>query len=195
MTVSRWIRCALLGALPLVAVVGCAKEQEGVTAKTPPPATTMPSDVTAAVSKLPEPDRSFVKGVGSANMAAIRFGQLAQQRGSTDKVRDLASKLVDSNTELADKLRETAREQGVVLPVPPMSTEQQQTYMKLSTLTGPEFDRAYMDSIVGLQDQTLQMFQNEAMNGQTPDLREFANRALPDLNERARMVRREMGLM
>lgn len=198
MFMSRHGGTGLILSLSLAATVtGCAKKQEGMEAMAPvqqvqPPKEVSASEVTQAVQSLPQPDRSFVEQAAGANVSAIRFGQLAMERGSTDGIRELGRNMVDTHSKMSDDLRQSAAAQGITLPLPSMTEDQRGRYEKLAKLQGTEFDRAYLDEIRNMQQQTIASFQEEAMRGQVPAIQKFANESLPVLNDRVRTVQREM---
>jgi putative membrane protein len=180
----------LFGVLGLTA---CAKSQ-------PPPATAakvMPaSRVSELVMTLPQPDRDFVKQVSGAHMAAIRMGQLAMVRGYSPTVRDMGREMVDTHTDLDSQLRrDVLIHNDVELPVAQMTPQQRARYQTLFALRGPAFDQAYLQAVLDTQNETLKAFNQEALDGRDPDIRDLANSTLPTLNDRIRTVRREMSVM
>jgi putative membrane protein len=177
----------------VLGLTACAKSQ-------PPPATAakvMPaSRVSELVMTLPQPDRDFVKQVSGAHMAAIRMGQLAMERGYSAEVRDMGREMVDTHTELDSKLRrDVLIHNDVELPIAKMTDAQSARYQTLAALRGPAFDQGYLQAVLDLQNETLQAFNHEALDGRDPDIRDFANDSLPTLNDRIRTVRREMTVM
>jgi putative membrane protein len=175
-----------LAASALLLAAGCAEE-------TPPPVS--PSEVTQAVQSLPEPDRSFVQQAVGVNMAWIRIGQLAMERGATDGVRRIGRDTVDTHTRLNDRLRAAARQDHIELPYSAMAPSKQALYDKLAQLSGPEFDQAFLDGVRQGQDEIIQTFQSEALSGRVCALSAFADESLPMLNSRVRTVRRTMNQM
>jgi putative membrane protein len=68
---------------------------------------------------------------------------------------------------------EIARRKGI--NVDPSSTvDQQQVASKLTSLTGPEFDRAYTDAMVQAHQSAVQLFEDVSHTGDDPDLKAFA---------------------
>jgi putative membrane protein len=122
------------------------------------------------------------------------MGRLAMERGGSPGVQNLGRELVNTHTELSDHLRDIARnEHNVVLPpMGQLTPTQRAEYDRLSMLSGPDFDRAFLSAILRLQEQTISSFNNEAVNGQDTGIREFANETIPLLNDRVRYVRTEM---
>src|SRR5580765_7037565 len=104
MTVRRRIGCSLLLLCGVLSACGHSEDTVALHYPDRPPTadTMMPSDVSAAVAKLPEPDRGFVRETAGAHMAAIRFGQVAMQKGSTARVRAIGREMADAHTALQD---------------------------------------------------------------------------------------------
>lgn len=195
-------------AIPLaMGMGGCAKTMSAFSSfdvKVPPPSATAAaaaprtvtaSEVTAAIQKLPTPDREFVEQAAGANMSAIRFGQLASERGSTPEVRDFGKQMVDTHTALSDQLRRSAASKGITLPIAQLTSEQLAGYERLSKLSGREFDEAYLRDVKKVQKETIASFQNEALNGQVNELATFANQSLPTLNEHIRTAQAQIRRM
>ena len=122
------VRWAALLALALPA---CGHQEEAVATRPASPPlsgeTIMPSEMTAQVARLPEPDRAFVRQAAGAHMAAIQLGQLATEKGSSERVRAIGREMSDAHTALQEQLREAARREDVVLPMPRMTASQQKT--------------------------------------------------------------------
>jgi putative membrane protein len=185
----------------LALAIGCEKPEEVVaihypSMSSPALARVQPSTVESAIARLPEPDRNFVRQTLGANMAAIRMGQLAMRKGSSSSVRDLGREMLNSHTLLNDHLRETARtEHDIELPVARMTPAQELTYARLSVLSGPAFDHAFLQAVLDQQQRTVDAFRAEANDGRDPRLRAFADDALPLLHDRVHYVKNEIQIL
>jgi putative membrane protein len=183
----------------LLLLSACATKEEQPPPRTPAaerPASRAPtvsaSQMTAAIESLPEPDRDFLKQAAGANLAAIRFGELAANNGTTIEVRSLGREMVDTHTAMSDQLRTSAQTEGITLPMAQMTPRQKRMYDELSALSGREFDEAFERSVMKLQHETIVSFQNEAVHGKLSELAMLANQSLPLLNQRARTVRNQL---
>jgi putative membrane protein len=189
----------------LVLVSACATNEERPAPGTPvaeqqqpqpPPAPTVSaSRMATTIESLPQPDRDFLKQAAGANLAAIRFGELAANNGTTIEVRSLGREMVDTHTAMSDQMRTSARTEGITLPMAQMTPRQQRMYDQLSALAGREFDQAFERAVVKLQEETIASFQNEAVHGKLSELAMLANQSLPLLNQRARTVRNQLHRM
>jgi putative membrane protein len=192
----------------------CAHQQEEVVQARPanaqrqrpslPPVQGVPSPLAAqpevpppqeAVEKLPQPDRDFLRQAVAANATALRFGQLAAHRGASVEVRSLGREMVDTNTGLRDQLRQSANTVGVALPIPAMTPDQTRMYDELATLSGEEFDKAFLRAVIAIQQETIASFENEIRNGKISELGLLANATLPLLKQRHRSVQNQIRRM
>ncbi len=176
---SPYILLALCVGVPLTGGVAFAQKPAG---EIPP------SGVTEAVKTLPPPDQQFVRQASGALMAQIRFGQLAQERAQSPSVRQVGRQIADQGTALSDQMRRNASDVGVTLPIAQLTPLQMQAYSRLSQLSGPAFDQAYMAEVQALQQQTMASFQNESLNGETPELKQYAQQSLPQLRQNAGVI-------
>jgi putative membrane protein len=185
----------MVAAAVSLGAIGCTKPEPSFAIRYPEPSVP-PAGAARVVEVLPEPDRAFVHQAASANLAAIRYGELAMARGDTQRIRDLGRELRDSHTALNEHLRDRVRvEYGIILPMARLTPAQGETYGLMSRLSGMAFDQAFIGAVATLQQETNDSFTREAILGRDPGLRQFANLALPILNERARMVQREHQLL
>jgi len=72
----------------------------------------------------------------------VELGELAQQKGTSDKVKDFGQKMVTHHSKAGDDLKQVAQQQGLNLPEE-MSKQDRATYDWLSKLEGKQFDEAY----------------------------------------------------
>ncbi len=64
-----------------------------------------------------------------------------------------------------------------------MDAKDQAEYIKLQRLSGAAFDREYVKDMVRDHEEDVKEFQKEANNGQNEQIKSFASRTLPVLQE------------
>jgi putative membrane protein len=69
-----------------------------------------------------------------------------------------------------------------------MGPKHRATMNRLEKLSGNAFDRAYMAEMVKDHQKTVALFQREATGGKDPDLRSWASKTVPHLQEHLRMA-------
>jgi putative membrane protein len=137
--------------------------------------------------QLEDADRDFVKMAASSGQAEIQLGKLAAERADSAEVRDFAKRLetdhTRSNLELL-KLLDAQR-----IDVPRDMGPYQETADQSSKLRRVEFDRAYVKQMVKDREEAVARFTTEAKEGHNPELKAYAAKQLPTLQEHLLLAR------
>jgi putative membrane protein len=156
------------------------------------------SDTTGQIGKpgtsISNVDEVFVDNAGRANMAQIGLGKLAVRKGSTEKVRQMGQKMIDDHRKLGDKLQLVASREGLSLPTQ-VTREQQATHDHLSSLSGAEFDKAFIEQLKSDHQEAISLFEDESQHGTDLQLKSFAESTLPSLRHHQQMVTRQSKMM
>jgi len=121
-------------------------------------------------------------------MAEVQLGQLAAKSGSADAVKQFGQRMVDDHGKANDELKQLASSKGITLPSA-LNRKHKQTYNHLSHLTAASFDRAYAADMVKDHETDVKEFEKESANGSDPDIKAWAAKTLPTLQEHLRMAR------
>jgi putative membrane protein len=133
-------------------------------------------------------DQSFVTNASQGGAAEVKLGQLAQDRASNQKVKDFGKQMSEDHSKAGDELQKIAQQKN--LRAPSEMTAQDDALMKrLQGLSGPAFDKAYMSAMVKDHEEDIAEFQKEANSGSDSDVKAFASKTLPTLNEHLRMAK------
>jgi putative membrane protein len=133
---------------------------------------------------IPEPhqtnnqDRLFAILVAAGGMAEVEFGKLAEGRAKSGAVRDFAVRMVQEHTKANDKLMGLAKAADIPLPKE-LDQEHKALRTHLVTLSGAQFDIAYMQTQVQDHQKTIQLLQWQINSGQDNQLQMFASEVLP----------------
>jgi len=115
-------------------------------------------------------DKMFLKDASEGGMAEVQFGQLASQKGNSDKVKEFGQKMVTDHTLLNNELKPFADKMGVPPPAG-LSAKDQAEFDKLNGLSGDEFDKEYVSAMMKDHDKDLKDFRKEAGTAGDPDLK------------------------
>ena len=126
------------------------------------------------------PDASFYKNAAEGGLFEVDAGNLAQQKGNTQAVKDFGSMMVTDHSAANDKLKALAASKNISLPTS-ASVGQMATKAKLDVLSGETFDKSYIKSQVKAHRQTIALFKKEIASGQDADAKAFATSTLPTL--------------
>lgn len=134
-------------------------------------------------------DEKFAMEAAVGGMEEVQLGQLAAQKGASDEVRQFGQKMVDDHSKANQDLMQVASGKGWTLPTA-LDAKHQADVQKLSALTGDAFDRAYVKMMVSDHKKDVGEFQKESARGMDADVKSFATRTLPTLQEHLQMIQR-----
>lgn len=133
-------------------------------------------------------DQTFAKKADQGDLAEVKLAQLAQTKSQDPTVRNFAQRMLQDHSQSNDKLKNVASQNNVNLPAQP-DAKQQNTYNRLSRLSGVAFDRAYAANQVKDHEHDIALFRQEARDGQNPQIKQFAASTLPVLHQHLTLAR------
>ena len=136
---------------------------------------------------VPGPDKTFAEKAAAGGAAEVEGGKMAEQRATSDKVKQFGSRMVQDHSKANDELKQLAAGKGLQLPTAP-DAHSQEMMAKMQKLSGAEFDRAYMDHMVKDHKKDVAAFKQEASAGRDPQIKAFAAKTLPTLQEHLTMA-------
>lgn len=122
--------------------------------------------------------QKFIKNAIEGGIAEIDLGNLAQQKGKSDAVKQYGAMLVRDHGAANDKAKQVASQLGVEPPTGSGVTAKA-TYLKLKVLSGDMFDRSFARSMVSDHQADIKEFQKEAAKNDAAGA--FAKDTLPTL--------------
>ncbi len=135
-----------------------------------------------ALAKAPKSPDEFVQHAIRGDIGEIQLGQLAQQRGQSEGVKQYGQTLATDHQQAEDKAVELAGKMNVEVPDQPLD-KQQQTYQKLSQLSGEQFDRHFLKYAVKDHKKDIREFSEEAQQTDNDQVAQFARLSLPTLRK------------
>jgi putative membrane protein len=141
---------------------------------------------TSALAATATPqDRAFVAKVSQGGMFEVAAGKLAADKGSAQDVRDFGAMEVHDHTLVGAKLKDTSGQSGMTFSTQ-SNAEFSAKLAHLKTLSGPDFDEAYMSEMATLHAGDGAAFAQEGREGGSPALRAFGQ-------ETHKIVQRHIG--
>jgi putative membrane protein len=142
----------------------------------------------ALAQAIPEQDQEFAQKAAEGGLMEVQLGQLAQQQAKDQQVVEFGQRMVQDHGQANEKLMAIAEQKAIQLPQE-LSGDAQQKYEEMQQLSGAEFDEAYMDEMVEDHEKDIELFEQQAESGEDPDLRTFAEGALPTLREHLELAK------
>jgi len=133
-------------------------------------------------------DQAFAKEAAQGGLAEVKLGQLAQDKGHVEAVKDFGKRMVEDHGKANKELESAASQANISLPQD-MSSKDQATYDRLSKLSGPAFDHAYARLMLRDHEHDVAAFRHEAKNGEKEPIKSFASNTLPVLEQHLAMAR------
>ncbi len=132
-------------------------------------------------------DKDFVRNVAESSATEMQLGKLAQEKASSDAVKELGKQMVEAHAQTSQQLRQAASALNIQVPVePPRKAKKAED--KLAKLSGVEFDRAYAKLAADEQKQAVKQFEREAKSGKVPGVKDFAAKNLSAEQERQKQA-------
>lgn len=141
----------------------------------------------AARAALSSSDRKFIDDAVRGGLAEVQLGKLAAQKAASAEVRQFGQRMVADHSKANDRLQQIASSKGVAVPNE-MDAASKREYDKLQKLSGPQFDREYMKSMVSDHQKDVKDFQKEQNAARDSDLKAFVTNTLPTLQEHLKLA-------
>ena len=138
-------------------------------------------------NKLSMGDTSFIKDAATGGMMEVELGKLAVDKAGSDKVKEFGRQMQEDHSKANDELKQLAANKGVELPTS-LGVKQKLTVQRLSKLSGRDFDRQYMSTMINDHKNDVSNFQKEAAKAKDPDVKAFAAKTLPTLKKHLQMA-------
>ena len=176
----------LLSTSAVVVAVGLIAAPASFAQSGQPHAAGQPAAGSTAKDALNQEDKTFVKEAAIGGMAEVQLSKIAQKSANAD-VKSFADRMVSDHTAANEQLAAVAKGLGVDMPSK-LDSEHERARDKLQTLHGKAFDDQYMRDMVEDHNKAVRLFQQEAKAGRNSELKQFAQKVLPTLEEHQKMA-------
>ncbi len=132
-------------------------------------------------------DKAFLQRSSEGGYAEVQFGQLAEQRANSPDVKAFGQKMVQDHSTLNDRMQPIAERLGVS-PASSLNKKNQVEYDKLSSLSGPAFDKEYITAMVEDHRKDLVEFRHEERATSDPELKSAVTAAERVITEHGRIA-------
>jgi len=117
-------------------------------------------------------------------MMEVEMGKMAQQKGKSDDVKKIGSRMVADHSKANNELMAIAKKKGVDLSnVKPKS----------HSMGDANFDKDYINMMVKDHEKDLAAFQGEAKNGSDADVKAFASKTSGVIQKHLELVKSAQG--
>lgn len=189
---------AMLALAALVFSAGGAMAQAGAAAAGAPsygPGASQGAAATGAQpgqggsNSLAPADRNFLMRAAASSLVELEAARLAADKAKDEEVKRYASMLVDHHTAANQELMALAQSKGLNLPTS-LSGGKQRELTRLNRASGDDFDAAFVQGM-GVREhrQELRLFREASRNAKDPDIKAWAAKMLPELEQHLTQAR------
>jgi putative membrane protein len=143
--------------------------------------------VNAVLGVAPKTE-DFVKQAAISDMFEIESSKLAQQKADADS-KAFAEKMIKDHTETSTELKGLVSGGKVKAEIPTAMDDAHKSKLeKLQKLNGDDFDDQYDADQKAAHKDAVSLFERYAKGGENADLKAFASKHLPHLQEHLKMA-------
>jgi putative membrane protein len=132
-------------------------------------------------------DHMFVMKAAKGGLAEVQLGQLAADKASSDEVKKFGQRMVTDHGKANDELKSLAQQKNITLPTD-LDAQDKALHDRLTKMSGAAFDRAYMQHMLADHRKDVNEFKRESTNGKDPEVKAWAGKTLPTLEEHLKMA-------
>lgn len=140
---------------------------------------------TSLVSAADAGGGRFIKEAIQGNLAEVKVGQLAQDKGASQGVKDFGAALVKDHGAANDNAAQAAQQMKVTPPGKP-NMKQTQVYDKLAKLSGEKFDQQFIKAMVKDHKEDIAKYERES--NESGPAADYAKQTLPALKSHLKMA-------
>lgn len=137
---------------------------------------------TAAQHTALASDSNFIQMTMSLGLLQVKLGKLAQQKGSSDVVRDFGKRMATEYSQTNEQLAAGAKQ--AAYPKPVLLRQHQQIFDRFNSMGKSSFDKSYMAEMVSEHDEAARAVEQEAKAGRVASIKQLAAGMLSDVQQR-----------
>ncbi len=138
-------------------------------------------------SAASSPDAKFAMNAAKGGMMEVEMGRMAAEKATSPDVKQFGQRMVDDHSKANDELKAIASGKNITLPAA-VDPAHKAKMDRMSKMTGAAFDRAYMADMVKDHKKDVPEFRKEAKSGKDAEIKGFAGKTLPTLEEHLKMA-------
>ncbi len=133
----------------------------------------------SASSKAPEKttDEAFIQKAAQGGMLEVELGKLAEQKATSSEVKEFGVGMVKDHSTADAELKAIADKKGITVPTT-LDAKHQASLTKFQHLSGKDFDKAYVNTMVTDHEKTASTFRQASTSAKDPEVKNFAGEKL-----------------
>src|SRR5579864_6753876 len=162
--------------------VGCTSTNKASTPDTVAQPNSAATSASSASSPSTNSDQDFVTKAAQGNSAEVELGKIVAAKSKNPSVKQFAQMMVKDHTTALNELQELAQTKNLNFN-DDLPDDAKALQSKLSSDTGKQLDKDYMDSMVEDHQKDVQEFTDKSQNAKDRDVKQWASKTLPTLQK------------
>ena len=168
----------LLALLALgLTTVGCSTDKAAT-----PETAAQPNSAASASSPSTNSDQAFVTKAAQGNSAEVELGKIVAAKSKNPSVKQFARMMVKDHTTALNELQELAQTKNLNFN-DDLTDDAKALQAKLTSDTGKQLDKDYMDGMVEDHQKDVQDFTDQSEKAKDADVKQWAGKTLPTLQK------------
>jgi len=180
-SISRFaIIATMAGSLSVIGTVRAQQEDTAIGSNPHMRAKSAPTPPSGTVTvKLSQKDVSFIQKAAGGGQQEVENGKMAEKQGKSADVKRIGARMVADHTKANKELTGLANRKGVTFDT---------RGVRAQNIGAADFDRQYLKLLEMDHKNDIAEFQREAKSGDDRDVKAWAAKTLPTLQEHLAMV-------
>lgn len=140
------------------------------------------NNTTVNTTPLSKDDSMFVMEAAIGGLMEVQAGQLAQQNGQNQRVKDFGGMMVTDHSKANDELKSYASGHGITLPTD-LPADKQKHIDAMKNMKGAAFDKHYISMMLDDHKEDVSKFQKKSNDANDAQLKTWAANTLPVLQK------------
>jgi putative membrane protein len=173
------IIATMAGSVSVIGTVRAQQEDTGIGSNPHLRSQSLSQQPATSNVKMSQKDVSFIQKAASGGQQEIENGKMAEKQGKSADVKRIGARMVADHTKANKELTELANRKGVKFDT---------RGVKAQNIGAADFDRQYLKLLEIDHKNDIAEFQTEAKSGDDRDLKAWAAKTLPTLQQHLAMV-------
>jgi putative membrane protein len=173
------IIAAMAGSVSVIGTVRAQQEDTGIGSNPHLRSQSLGQKPATSNVKMSQKDVSFIQKAASGGQQEIENGKIAEKQGKSADVKRIGARMVADHSKANKELTELANRKGVTFDT---------RGVKAQNIGAADFDRQYLKLLEIIHKNDIAEFQAQAKSGDDRDLKAWAAKTLPTLQQHLAMV-------
>lgn len=170
-----------------------SSEREGASGTNPDTQNTAAGNTAGANMKtVSRKDRLFMEKAAAGGLMEVDLGNTAQEKAQSEDVKSFGKRMTDDHSKANKELQSLMSEKGLSAPTD-LPAKDKASGDKLKAMSGADFDKSYMSHMVKDHQKDVNEFQRAAKTAADPDVKAFAAKTLPTLQDHLKQAKEVAG--